>query len=69
MWKQYSAYKWNYDFLKNRWAILKWDYTASYKADPEAIRFEPTTKMRFSEYLKLIETEPTDFTIIFFSDF
>ena len=70
LWKQYPAYqKWNYDFFKKSMGDIEVGLYSSTKADPSKTLSEPTTKMRFSEYLKLIETEPTDLRLFLFPIF
>lgn len=70
LWKQYPAYaKWNYDFFKTTMGDAEVGLYSSSKADPSKTMSEPTVKMKFSEYLQLIEKEPTDLRLFLFPIF
>ncbi len=70
LWKQYPAYtKWNYAFFKTTMGDVEVGLYSSTKADPSKTMSEPTVKMKFSEYLQLIEKEPTDLRLFLFPIF
>lgn len=70
LWKNYPAYhKWNYNFFRKSMGDLEVGLYSSKQADPSQTLSTPTTKMKFSEYLKLIETEPTDLRLFLFPIF
>lgn len=70
LWKQYPAYaKWNYAFFKTTMGDVEVGLYSSSKADPSKTMSEPTVKMKFSEYLQLIEKEPTDLRLFLFPIF
>ncbi len=70
LWKQYPAYKkWNYAFFKQAMGDIEVGLYSSTKADPSQTLSVPTEKMKFSKYLKLIETEPTDLRLFLFPIF
>jgi len=70
LWKQYPAYeKWNYEFFKEAMGNIEVGLYSSTKANPSETLSVPTAKMRFDEYLHLIETEPTDLRLFLFPIF
>lgn len=70
LWKQYPAYhKWNYQFFKETMGNIEVGLFSSTKADPSQTLSVPTTKMKFSDYLALIEKEPTDLRLFLFPVF
>lgn len=70
LWKQFPAYqKWNYNFFKETMGSIEVGLYSSSQADPSQTLSIPTKKMRFDEYLHLIETEPTDLRLFLFPVF
>lgn len=70
LWKQYPAYeKWTYDFFKSTMGDIEVGLYSSKEADPSQTLSVPTKKMKFSEYLQLIENEPTDLRLFLFPIF
>lgn len=70
LWKQFPAYsKWNYDFFKTIMGDTEVGLYSSSKADPSQTLSVPTVKMKFSNYLDLIEREPTDLRLFLFPIF
>ncbi len=70
LWKQYPAYKkWTYTFFKETLGNTEVGLFSSTKADPGKTLTTPTTRMAFSEYLALIEKEPTDLRLFLFPIF
>ncbi len=70
LWKKYPAYeKWKYEFFKACMGNIEVGLYSSSKADPSMTLSVPTEKMRFDDYLKLIETEPTDLRLFLFPVF
>ncbi|MFI5173167.1 MAG: cupin-like domain-containing protein [Chitinophagales bacterium] len=70
LWKGFPAYsKWTYEFFKETMGDIEVGLYSSSQADPSQTLSVPTKKMKFSEYLKLIETEPTDLRLFLFPIF
>lgn len=70
LWKQYPAYeKWTMAFFKQTMGDLTVDLFSSSKADPSETIKVPHARMKFSEYLDLIEKEPTDLRLFLFPVF
>jgi len=70
LWKAYPAYaKWTFDFFRDTMGDLEVGLYSSTKADPSKTITTPTTRMPFSEYLSLIEREPTDLRLFLFPIF
>ena len=70
LWKQYPAYaKWNYALFKTTMGEEELGLYSSTKPHPSKTMSEPTVKMKFSEYLQLIEKEPTDLRLFLFPIF
>lgn len=70
LWKQYPAYeKWNMQYFKDAMGDLTVDLFSSTKADPSETIKVPHARMKFSEYLSLIEKEPTDLRLFLFPVF
>lgn len=70
LWKQYPAYeKWTMEFFKNAMGDITVDLFSTTKADPSATIKVPHARMKFSEYLNLIEREPTDLRLFLFPVF
>ena len=70
LWKRFPAYsKWNYDFFKTIMGDTEVGLYSSSKADPSQTLSVPTVKMKFSDYLDLIEREPTDLRLFLFPIF
>ncbi len=70
LWKQYPAWtKWTYAFFRETMGDIEVGLYSSQKADPSQTLSVPTQKMKFSEYLRLIETEPTDLRLFLFPVF
>ncbi|RRQ47365.1 cupin-like domain-containing protein [Chryseobacterium sp. SC28] len=65
--KSWPAYqKWTLDYIKSVVGDVTVPLYDSAKADPAAPINTPTTEMKFSEYIDLIQREPTDLRIFFF---
>lgn len=70
LWKKYPAYdKWTMDYFKNAMGDITVDLFSSTKADPSETIKTPHARMKFSEYLSLIEKEPTDLRLFLFPVF
>ena len=70
LWKRYPAYtKWNYAFFKQAMGDVEVGLFSTKQADPGKTLTTPTTKMKFSDYLALIEKEPTDLRLFLFPVF
>ncbi|CAN5657088.1 hypothetical protein BH10BAC3_BH10BAC3_04750 [soil metagenome] len=70
LWKQYSAYeKWNMDYFREKMADIEVNLFSSLKANPSETLKVPHAKMKFNEYLDLIEKEPTDLRLFLFPVF
>ena len=65
--KKWPAYeKWNLDYMKEVVGDVEVPLYDSSKADPAAPINAAATKMKFSEYIDLIKTQPTDLRIFLF---
>ncbi|MDC8105976.1 MULTISPECIES: cupin-like domain-containing protein [Chryseobacterium] len=65
--KKWPAYqKWTMDHIKETVGDVEVPLYDSSKADPSAPINTPTTKMKFGDYIDLIQREPTDLRIFFF---
>ncbi|KQT24501.1 cupin [Chryseobacterium sp. Leaf405] len=65
--KKWPAYqKWTMDYVKEVVGDVEVPLYDSKKADPAAPINTPTTKMKFADYIDLIQREPTDLRIFFF---
>jgi hypothetical protein len=65
--KEWPAYeKWNLDYMKEAVGDKTVPLYDSGKADPSKPINAPTTEMKFSDYVELIKTTPTDLRIFFF---
>lgn len=65
--KKWPAYqKWTMEYLKEVVGDVEVPLYDSKKADPAAPINTPTTKMKFADYIDLIQKEPTDLRIFFF---
>ncbi|SHL29967.1 cupin-like domain-containing protein [Chryseobacterium polytrichastri] len=65
--KKWPAYqKWTMDYVKEVVGDIEVPLYDSKKADPAAPINTPTTKMKFADYIDLIQREPTDLRIFFF---
>ncbi|ANF50743.1 cupin [Chryseobacterium glaciei] len=65
--KKWPAYqKWTMDYVKEVVGDVEVPLYDSKKADPAAPLNTPTTKMKFADYIDLIQREPTDLRIFFF---
>ena len=70
LWKQYSAYqKWNMDYFRQVMGDIEVSLFSSKQANPSETLAVPHAKMRFNEYLDLIEKEPTDLRLFLFPVF
>lgn len=70
LWKKYPAYsKWTYEFFKQTMGEIEVGLYSSTKADPSQTLSVPTQKMKFSNYLQLLEKEPTDLRLFLFPIF
>lgn len=70
LWKQYPAYdKWTMEYFKNAMGDLTVDLVSTKQADPSETIKVPHARMKFSEYLDLIEKEPTDLRLFLFPVF
>ncbi|KFF09300.1 cupin-like domain-containing protein [Chryseobacterium luteum] len=65
--RNWPAYqKWTMDYVKEVVGDVEVPLYDSKKADPGAPINTPTTKMKFGDYIDLIQREPTDLRIFFF---
>jgi len=70
LWKQYPAYdKWTMDYFKKSMGDIEVNLFSSINANPSETLKVPHAVMKFDEYLKLIETEPTDLRLFLFPVF
>lgn len=70
LWKQYPAYeKWTMDFFKQAMGDIEVNLFSSKQANPSETLSVPHAKMKFNEYLELIEKEPTDLRLFLFPVF
>ncbi|MFZ1609579.1 MAG: cupin-like domain-containing protein [Chitinophagales bacterium] len=70
LWKQYPAYeKWTMEYFKTAMGDITVDLVSSSKANPSETIKVPHARMKFSEYLELIEKEPTDLRLFLFPVF
>jgi len=70
LWKQYPAYtKWTMDFFKETMGSTEVGLFGNRKEDLSKTLQVPNAKMRFDEYLNLIEHEPTDLRLFLFPIF
>jgi len=70
LWKQYPAYtKWTMDFFRKTMGNIEVGLFGNRKEDISKTLQEPNAKMRFDEYLDLIEREPTDLRLFLFPVF
>ncbi len=59
--RKWPAYqKWTMDYVKEVVGDIEVPLYDSKKADPAAPINTPTTKMKFADYIDLIQREPTD---------
>ncbi|MBD8083031.1 cupin-like domain-containing protein [Chryseobacterium caseinilyticum] len=65
--RKWPAYqKWTMEYVKEAVGDVEVPLYDSKKADPAAPINTPTTKMKFADYIDLIQREPTDLRIFFF---
>ena len=65
--KNWPAYKkWTMEYMKEVVGDVEVPLYDSSKADPAAPINAATTKMKFADYIDLINSEPTDLRIFFF---
>ncbi|SDE58590.1 cupin-like domain-containing protein [Riemerella columbipharyngis] len=65
--RKWPAYKkWTLEYMKETVGDVEVPLYDSSKADPAAPINAPTTKMKFGDYIDLIEREPTDLRIFLF---
>lgn len=70
LWKQYPAYtKWTMEFFKQTMGNIEVGLFGNRKEDLSKTLQVPNAKMRFDEYLNLIEHEPTDLRLFLFPIF
>lgn len=70
LWKQYPAYsKWTLDFFKQSLGDIEVGLYGNRKEDISKTLQVPNAKMRFDDYLDLIEHEPTDLRLFLFPVF
>lgn len=70
LWKQYPAYhKWTMDYFRQSMGDIEVSLFSSLKANPSETLKVPHAKMKFNEYLDLIEKEPTDLRLFLFPVF
>jgi ribosomal protein L16 Arg81 hydroxylase len=70
LWKQYPAYdKWSMDYFKKAMGDVEVKLFSSKQADPSETLSVPHAVMKFSEFLDLIEKEPTDLRLFLFPVF
>jgi ribosomal protein L16 Arg81 hydroxylase len=70
LWKKYPAYtKWTMDFFKETMGDIEVALYGNRKDDISKTLQKPNAKMRFNEYLNLIELEPTDLRLFLFPVF
>ncbi len=70
LWKQYDAYeKWTMDYFKQTMGDIEVNLFSSKMAKPSETLSVPHAKMKFSDYLTLIEKEPTDLRLFLFPVF
>jgi ribosomal protein L16 Arg81 hydroxylase len=70
LWKQYPAYsKWTMDFFKKTMGNIEVGLFGNRPEDISKTLQVPNAKMRFDEYLNLIEREPTDLRLFLFPVF
>ncbi len=70
LWKEYPAYdKWNMDYFRQKMGDIEVSLFSSLKANPSETLAVAHAKMKFNEYLDLIEKEPTDLRLFLFPVF
>ncbi len=70
LWKQYPAYsKWTADFISESLGDAEVGLYSSTQSDPGKTLTTPTTRMKFSDYMRLIRREPTDLRLFLFPVF
>jgi hypothetical protein len=70
LWKKYPAYdKWTLDFFRKSMGNIEVGLFGNRKEDLSKTLEVPNAKMRFDEYLNLIEREPTDLRLFLFPVF
>jgi ribosomal protein L16 Arg81 hydroxylase len=70
LWKQYPAYnKWTMDYFRESMGDIEVSLFSSLKANPSETLKVPHAKMKFNEYLDLIEKEQTDLRLFLFPVF
>jgi len=70
LWKQYPAYsKWTMDYFRQIIGDFDVDLFSTKLADPSETLRVPHARMKFREYLDLIENETTDLRIFLFPVF
>lgn len=70
LWKQYPAYtKWTMDYFRDTMGDLEVSLFSSKQANPSETLAVAHAKMKFDEYLHLIEKEPTDLRLFLFPVF
>lgn len=70
LWKQYPAYeKWTMDYFKQSMGDIEVSLFSSKQANPSETLAVAHAKMKFNEYLDLIERDPTDLRLFLFPVF
>jgi ribosomal protein L16 Arg81 hydroxylase len=70
LWKQYPAYsKWTMDYFRQTMGDIEVNLFSSKMANPSETLAVPHAKMKFSDYLHLIEHDPTDLRLFLFPVF
>jgi hypothetical protein len=70
LWKKYPAYnKWTLDYFREVMGDIEVNLFSSKLANPSETLSVPHAKMKFSDYLDLIEGEPTDLRMFLFPIF
>ena len=70
LWKQYPAYeKWTMDYFRESMGDIEVKLFSSKQANPSETLAVAHAKMKFNEYLDLIEKEPTDLRLFLFPVF
>lgn len=70
LWKKYPAYtKWTQDYFREIMGDIEVGLYSTKESDPSKTLTTPTTKMKFSDYLKLITTSDTDLRLFLFPVF
>jgi len=70
LWKQYPAYeKWTTSYFKEVMGDIEVGLYSTKQSDPSKTLTNPTTKMKFSDYLNLITSTDTDLRLFLFPVF